>query len=89
MIDWVLMGSAVFLTALSFVSLYRAYKGPKASDRIVAINAISGKVTAIIVLIALVTDQISYVNVALTYAMIGFLATIGVAKYLRKGRLDG
>lgn len=88
MMEDIVLASAVFLTAIAFISLFRAYRGPKAADRIVAINAVSGKVTAIIVLIALITDQISYVNVALIYAMIGFLATIGVAKYLRKGRLD-
>jgi multicomponent Na+:H+ antiporter subunit F len=49
---------------------------------------ISTKVTTTIVLIALVTKQGSYVNVALIYAMIGFLTTVAVAKYLIKGRLD-
>jgi multisubunit Na+/H+ antiporter MnhF subunit len=42
----------------------------------------------VIVLIALASKQSSYVNVALVYAMIGFVTTIGVAKYLMKGRLD-
>lgn len=88
MIGYVLIGCAIFLVLLSFVGLYRAYKGPTAADRIVAINVISTKVTVVIVLIALWIKQGSYVNVALIYAMIGFVTTIGVAKYLLKGRLD-
>jgi multicomponent Na+:H+ antiporter subunit F len=88
MIEIAVIVSAIILTLLSFVGLYRAFVGPTAADRIVAINMISTKVTAIIVLIALVTKQNSYVNVALVYAMIGFLTTIAVAKYLIKGRLD-
>jgi len=88
MIEVAVIVSAIILTLLSFVGLYRAFVGPTAADRIVAINMISTKVTAIIVLIALVTKQNSYVNVALVYAMIGFLTTIAVAKYLIKGRLD-
>ncbi|MBU1142007.1 MAG: cation:proton antiporter [Firmicutes bacterium] len=88
MIEYVIMGCAIFLVLLSFVGLYRAYKGPSAADRIVAINVISTKVTVVIVLIALWIKQGSYVNVALIYAMIGFITTIGVAKYLLKGRLD-
>ena len=88
MIGYVLIGCAIFLVLLSFVGLYRAYKGPTAADRIVAINVISTKVTVVIVLIALWIKQGSYVNVALLYAMIGFVTTIGVAKYLLKGRLD-
>ena len=88
MIDIAIYITAIILTLLSFVGLYRAFIGPTAADRIVAINMISTKVAAIIVLIALVTKQNSYVNVALVYAMIGFLTTIAVAKYLIKGRLD-
>lgn len=88
MIEYVIIGCAIFLVSLSFVGLYRAYKGPTAADRIVAINVISTKVTVVIVLIALWIKQGSYVNVALIYAMIGFITTIGVAKYLLKGRLD-
>ncbi len=88
MIEYVIMGCAIFLVLLSFVGLYRAYKGPTAADRIVAINVISTKITVVIVLIALWIKQGSYVNVALIYAMIGFITTIGVAKYLLKGRLD-
>jgi len=78
---------AVALSLMSFAALYRAYRGPGAADRVVAINVIVTKVNAIIVLIALVSAQASYVNVALVYAMIGFIATIGVAKYVLRGKL--
>jgi multicomponent Na+:H+ antiporter subunit F len=88
MIDYVVIGCAIFLVILSLVGLYRAYIGPRAADRVVAINMISTKITTVIVLIALASKQSSYVNVALVYAMIGFVTTIGVAKYLMKGRLD-
>jgi len=88
MIEVAVITSAIILVAMSFVGLYRAFVGPTAADRIVAINMIATKVTTIIVLIAIVTKQGSYVNVALIYAMIGFIATIGVAKYLLKGKLS-
>ncbi len=79
--------SIVFLIVLGFVALYRAYKGPQASDRVVAINVITTKAVTIIVLIAVITAQDSYLNVALLYALVGFMTTIGVGKYLMKGKL--
>ncbi|MFU8786424.1 MAG: monovalent cation/H+ antiporter complex subunit F [Candidatus Izemoplasmataceae bacterium] len=88
MIESVVYFCIVFLLITSFVGLYRAYKGPTTADRVVAINVISTKVTAIIVLISLYAAQESYVNVALVYAMLGFIATIGVAKYLIEGKLS-
>jgi multicomponent Na+:H+ antiporter subunit F len=73
---------------MTFAGLFRAYVGPTAADRMVAINMITTKVTTIIVMIALVTAQELYVSVALVYALIGFVTTIGVSRYLMKGKLD-
>lgn len=88
MIESTILVCTIVLAVLAFLSLYRAYQGPTAADRIVAINVISSKVVTIIVLIALLTFQESYVNVALVYAMVGFSATIAVSKYLTKGKID-
>ncbi len=48
---------------------------------------ISTKVTVIIAMIALISSQAFYVDVALVYALLGFIATIGLAKLLLKGKL--
>jgi multicomponent Na+:H+ antiporter subunit F len=87
MIETAVLISAIILVVLTFVGLYRAIVGPSAEDRIVAINMISTKVTVIIALIALITAQAFYVDVALVYALLGFIATIGLAKLLMKGKL--
>ncbi|MCK7487727.1 MAG: monovalent cation/H+ antiporter complex subunit F [Bacillus subtilis] len=78
----------IVLLLLTFVGLYRTIVGPTAPDRIVAINMITTKVTTMIVMVALLTSQDSYVSVALVYALIGFIASIGLAKFLMKGKLD-
>lgn len=83
----VFIGAAVILTLLSFASLYRAMAGPTAGDRVVAINMISTKITTVIVLCALFLGEKAYVDVALIYAMISFITTVSVAKYLEKGKL--
>ncbi len=87
MYTFMIAGIIVILLA-AFAGAYIAYKGPRIADRIVALNMISTKVIVIIVMVAVVTEQGSYVNVALVYAMIGFLTTIGATKYLLRGKLD-
>ncbi len=87
MIEQLFIGSAIFIMILAFASLYRAMVGPTAADRVVAINMISTKVSVIIILVALVLEQKNYVDVALIYAMVGFITTVSVAKYLEKGKL--
>lgn len=87
MIYNILQGAIIALALLSFASLYVAYKGPTAADRVVAINIISIKVTIIITALSLLTDQHAFVDVALIYAMIGFVATVCVSKFIERGRL--
>jgi multicomponent Na+:H+ antiporter subunit F len=88
MVLTVIIICTILLLIMTFVGLFRAYVGPTAADRMVAINMITTKVATIIVMIALVTAQELYVSVALVYALIGFVTTIGVSRYLMKGKLD-
>lgn len=80
-------GMSIFLSILFFLCLYRAYIGPTAADRVVAINVISTKVTVLIAAVAVVTEQNAFMDVALIYAMMSFIATISIAKYIEKGKL--
>jgi len=79
--------TSIALALLSFFCLYRAYAGPTAVDRVVAINVITTKVAMLIALLSIITGQEIFVDVALIYAMMGFIATICVSKYIEKGKL--
>jgi multicomponent Na+:H+ antiporter subunit F len=81
------IGASIILSLLSFASLYRAIVGPTVADRVVAINMISTKVSIIIILVALILGEKNYVDVALIYAMVSFITTVSVAKYLERGKL--
>ena len=87
MIETAVLVGIIILVLLTFVGLYRAVVGPTAEERIVAINMIATKVTIIITMIALITAQKYFVDVAIVYALLGFITTIGLAKLLMKGKL--
>lgn len=82
-----LLGAMLFLSALSVVSIIRAYIGPTPADRIIAINLMTTLVVSIILLLSFYFAEESFVDVAILYAMIGFLMTVAVVKYLRQGSL--
>ncbi len=65
-----------------FACLYRAVIGPTATDRVISINVIASKTVAIIALISFASGETFFLDVAVVYALIGFVITIGVAKYL-------
>ncbi|WP_026476635.1 monovalent cation/H+ antiporter complex subunit F [Alkaliphilus transvaalensis] len=83
----ILISVAIFLSILSIVCLYRAYVGPTSADRVISINVISTKVTVLIAVLAVLTDQDTFIDVALIYSMMGFITTVCVSKFMEKGKL--
>jgi multicomponent Na+:H+ antiporter subunit F len=79
---------AILVMLMVFLSLIRALQGPTASDRVAAINIIGTKTVIIITLIARVYGQKYFLDIAMVYALMSFITTVGVAKYLEKGALD-
>ena len=68
------------ITAL--LTIYRVIVGPTPWDRLIAVNLISSKVVSIMVAAALLFRRNIYLDVALVYAVIGFVSTIAVSKFL-------
>jgi len=72
------------LLALVVLCLYRAAFGPSVADRMVAINVIGTKTVILVVGVSIASRQLYYVDIALVYGLIGFVATVGVASYLER-----
>ena len=77
-----LMYNAAFvvLGILLFLCLIRSIRGPRITDRIVAVNMICTIVTIIICVLALAMGEGYLVDVALIYTMLGFLAVVLLTK---------
>lgn len=82
------LAGVILVMIMVFFCLGRAIVGPAAPDRVAAINMIGTKTVVIIALISLITGEAYYLDIAMLYALISFIATIGVAKYMEKGALD-
>lgn len=75
---WILLtqGALVVLGLCLAVCLFRAFRGPKTADRVVAVN-MAGTVTVLLILfLALLTGEGYLLDVALIYALLSFLAVI-------------
>ena len=73
------------LAASIALGTYRLLKGPTASDRAVALDALTNITTALLVLIALISSRFIYLDVALVYAILAFVGVIAIARYLEGG----
>jgi len=86
--DALMIYGAIIILIAVFFCLGRAIVGPGAPDRVTAILIISTKTVVIIALLALIYGYSYYVDIAVVYALMGFIATVGVAKYMEKGALE-
>ena len=83
--------AAVFLGLLIILSLYRAVIGPTVLDRMIGVNAIGSKTTALLILIGLLYHRVDmFVDIALAYATLNFIAVLAASRYFqkRKGLFD-
>ena len=71
-----------------FLCLYRIGCGPSAPDRTVAIDILGVVVVGFCALFALVTGKDFYLNIALAWALLSFIGTIALAKFLEGRNFD-
>ncbi len=64
------------------MSLYRMIKGNTQFDRVVSLDVINVSIIGVLVVIAVITKNELYVDVAIVYSILGFLETIVFAKFL-------
>ena len=84
--DKLLTGTLIVLALLMLALMPKVIKGPRFTDRIVAINAINTMVTASICLLSRLHRAGYLLDVALIYALLGFTATTLLTRLLAADR---
>ena len=74
------------LLAASVLCLLRIARGPSIPDRVLAADTFVSVVISIMVLLSLETNDF-LMDIAIVYAVLGFLGTVAVSKYLEGKKL--
>lgn len=83
--DTLFLYSGIFLCAVMMLSLYRAVFGPTVLDRLIGVNAIGSKTTALLILIGLIYHRVDmFVDIALAYACLNFIAVLAASRFFQK-----
>ena len=73
----------VVLTVIIFIPLYRVVQGPTVFDRMLGAGAVGTKTMVLILVIGLVFRRFDmFVDITLAYAVLNFIGTIAIAKFL-------
>lgn len=70
------------MVALMFVFLLRMIKGPSRWDRLLGLNLLSSKIMVIIIILSYLDDTGYLLDLAIIYALFGFIGEIFIALFL-------
>ncbi|QUX93315.1 K+/H+ antiporter subunit F [Marinomonas sp. A3A] len=76
---------AVCICIALILNLWRLLKGPTLSDRILALDTMYINAIALILLYGIYVESALYFEAALLIAMLGFVSTAALCKYLLRG----
>jgi len=82
MSDTIVIGLLSGLIICCALCLYRIAKGPSAPDRMIAIDILGTVVVGFIAILTAVTGKEYLLDVALVWAMVSFIGTLALAKFL-------
>lgn len=87
MIDIACIVATAAIAVASLLSLYRLARGPVMLDRILALDTLVINTIGLIVVIGLWFRTTMYFEAALLFAMVGFVTTVALCKYLLRGNV--
>ncbi len=90
MLSSVILDSAIMVTAglvllALLMNVWRMLRGPSVADRILALDTLYINSIALIILLGLYNHSPLYFEGALLIAMLGFVSTAALSKYLLRG----
>ncbi|MCD6107966.1 MAG: cation:proton antiporter [Thermoplasmata archaeon] len=80
------MLTLVLLIISIVIALIRVVFGPTVPDRVVGLDTINTLVIASMVIFGAASKEVIYIDVAIVYALLSFVSTLFIAKYLEGGR---
>lgn len=75
----------IILLIAVIMAVIRIILGPTAPDRVVGLDTINTIVIVSMVVFGAIYEQVIYIDVAIVYALLSFISTLFIAKYLQGG----
>ena len=75
---------AIAFAILAILLFIRFIEGPTAADRMLAVDMIDGLACIMLVFYSIYTERAIYLDIAIVTALLGFISTVFVARYLER-----
>jgi multicomponent Na+:H+ antiporter subunit F len=80
--------ASIAIIATMVLALARAIAGPTVFDRILAVNTFSTETVLLIAVLGFLTRRPAFLDLALLYALLNFIGSVAVLKFIRYGNWD-
>ncbi|KAA0006320.1 MAG: cation:proton antiporter [Thermoplasmata archaeon] len=81
------MIALVLLSISILIAMIRAILGPTIPDRVVGLDTVNTLVIASMLVFGAAKKEIIYIDVAIVYALLSYITTVLIAKYLEGGKI--
>lgn len=84
---FVTSAALVIVTVALFLAVYRLFVGPTIADRMASLDAIGNTLVVIFAIYAFSQQSTFLIDIAILLALISFIGTLALAKYVDKGEV--
>jgi multicomponent K+:H+ antiporter subunit F len=85
MLNLVVLTALVLLGISLILNAWRLFRGPDATDRILALDTLYINAAAVIIVYGVSIGRPDFFEAALLIALLGFVSTMALAKFLLRG----
>ena len=84
-LTWSLMAAQFMLAIAMVCACLRMFRGPRAQDRVLAMDSLYLNGMGLMLVFGIVSGSTLYFEAALVIALLGFVSTVALAKFLMRG----
>lgn len=84
---WSFLLAQVFLAVAMALAALRMFRGPRAQDRVLALDTLYVNSMLLLMVFGMRTGKVIYFEASLVIGMLGFVATVALAKFLMRGEV--
>jgi multicomponent K+:H+ antiporter subunit F len=84
---WAASASQVMLALAMALACWRLLHGPRAQDRVLALDSLYLSAMLLLITIGIRTGSLLYFEAALVIGLLSFVATVALAKFLMRGEV--
>lgn len=86
-LTWSLMLAKIFLSLAMGIAVVRILQGPRAQDRVSGLDALYVNAMLLLLTFGIASGTTLYFEAALIVALLGFVGTVALAKFLLRGEV--